>query len=75
VALPGAARTQRAELAAGRLQPKQRAITLDGVLESLKALRRNRVRVAGAEFDQVSEPTDDQRRLLDRLGVKLPGLL
>jgi hypothetical protein len=66
---------QRAGLAAGRLQPKQRAITLDGVLESLKALRRNRVRVAGAEFDQVSEPTADQRRLLELLGVKLPGLL
>ena len=65
---------QRDDLAAGRIRPKQRALTLEGVLESLKALRRNRVRVAGAQFDQVSEPTAQQRRVLDLLGVKLPGL-
>jgi len=65
---------QEAALEAGRIRPKDRAVTLDGVLESLKALRRNRVRVAGAEFDQVSEPSVGQRRLLELLGVKLPGL-
>ena len=44
------------------------------MLENLKKLRRNQVSVAEAEFDQVSEPTAMQRRLLDLLRVKLPGL-
>ena len=65
---------QREALEEKRLRPQDRALTLEGVMESLKGLRRNRVRVAGAEFDQVSEPTAMQRRLLDLLRVKLPGL-
>jgi hypothetical protein len=65
---------QRDDLAAGRISPKERALTLEGVLKSLKSLRRNRVRVAGSESDQVCQPDARQRQVLDLLAVKLPGL-
>jgi Transposase DDE domain len=49
--------------------------TLDLVWDSLKSLRQQRVSVAGAEFDQLTEPTDEQTLLLKHLGVTLrsPG--
>ena len=61
-----------------RLQPlfaadgkgKERQWTFSGVLERLKALRRERVTVAGVEFDQVGEAEPDQREILDLLRGK-----
>ena len=45
---------------------------LQGVLESLKSLRRNWVQVDGISFEQASEPTEDQQRILGLLGMTLP---
>lgn len=61
-----------------RLQPlfatdgkgKDRQWTFSNVLERLKALRRQRVKVGGVEFDQVGEPEPDQRQILELLKVK-----
>lgn len=47
--------------------------TLDLVWDSLKNLRVQRVHVAGAEFDQLTEATAEQTRLLELLGVTLPS--
>jgi hypothetical protein len=46
--------------------------TLELVWETLKALRVQRVSVSGAEFDQLTEPTAEQTRLLEFLRVTLP---
>ena len=45
--------------------------TFENVIERLKALRREKVQLAGAEFHQVSVPEPDQQRILDLLGIKL----
>ncbi len=62
-----------------RLQPlfaqdgvgKNREWTLENVLERLKAIRRDRVQVAGVEFDQVTGADEEQERILELLKVKL----
>jgi len=62
-----------------RLQPllekdgegKQRRWTVKNILERLKGIRRERVRLNGIEFEQNTLPDEDQQRILDLLGVKL----
>ena len=63
-----------------RLQPlfakdgkgKDRQWTFSNVLERLKALRRQRVKMGGVEFDRVAEPEADQKEILDLLRRKQP---
>lgn len=52
-------------------QGKHRAWTVDNVIQRLKAIRRQRVRVSGVEFDQITQPEDDQKKILKLLGVSL----
>jgi len=62
-----------------RLQPlfasdglgKNREWTFENVIERLKALRREKVHLAGAQFHQVTVPEPDQQRILDLLGTRL----
>ena len=62
-----------------RLQPlfasdgvgKNREWTFENVIERLKAIRREKVHLAGAEFHQVTVPEPDQQRILDLLKTKL----
>jgi transposase len=49
---------------------KERQWTFSNVMERLKALRRQRVKVGGIEFDQVAEAQDDQREIIDLLKRK-----
>jgi len=49
---------------------KDRQWTFSTVMERLKAIRRQRVKVAGVEFDQVGEPQEDQKEILDLLKGK-----
>jgi transposase len=61
-----------------RLQPlfaqdgkgKDRQWTFHNVLERLKALRRQRVKVGRVEFDQVAEADEEQRQILALLQGK-----
>jgi transposase len=62
---------QRTALKDGKIPPKDRVLTLSGVLETLKNLRRNEVSVGEASFHRLSEPDAAQQRILDLLGVKL----
>jgi len=63
-----------------RLQPlfakdgvgKDRQWTFSNVMERLKALRRQRVKMGGLEFDRVAEPEADQKEILDLLRGKQP---
>ncbi|MCI0623570.1 MAG: hypothetical protein L0387_18240 [Acidobacteria bacterium] len=52
-------------------QGKHRQWTVENVLERLKGIRRQRVAVGAVEFDQVSQPDDEQQKILDLLKVKL----
>jgi len=52
-------------------QGKRRQWTMENVIQRLKAIRRQRVRVSGVEFDQVTQPEEDQQKILDLLKVKL----
>jgi transposase len=62
-----------------RLQPlfeqdgvgKRRRWTMENVIERLKAIRRQRVRANGVEFDQVTRADEEQQKILDLLKVKL----
>ena len=49
---------------------KDRQWTFSQVMERLKALRRQRVRARGVEFDQVAEAEEDQREILELLKGK-----
>ena len=49
---------------------KDRQWTFSNVMERLKALRRQRVKVSGIEFEQVAEAEADQREILDLLKPK-----
>jgi hypothetical protein len=62
---------QQAALRNGTISSKERALTLQGVLETLKNLRRNQVSVGEARFHRLSEPDAGQQRILALLGVKL----
>ena len=66
---------QEAAMKNGKLAPKHRAWTLEIALETLKSLRRNEVSVAGVSFKQLSEATQDQKHLLDLLGVELSEMM
>ncbi len=62
-----------------RLQPlfaedghgKNRQWTMENVIERLAAIRRERVKMAGVEFNRVTTPEADQQRILDLLKVTL----
>jgi hypothetical protein len=62
-----------------RLQPlfssdglgKHREWTFDNVMARLKAIRREKVHLAGAQFHQVTVPEPDQQQILDLLGTRL----
>ena len=45
--------------------------TFKAVVDRLSAIRIQRVKIANTEFEQVTQPEDDQQRILDLLGVKL----
>jgi transposase len=52
-------------------QGKHRQWTMENVIQRLAAIRRERVRMAGVEFHQVTTPEADQQRILDLLEVKM----
>jgi hypothetical protein len=62
-----------------RLQPlfqqdgvgKHREWTLENVIERLKGIRRQRVKANGVEFDQVTQPDAEQRKILELLKINL----
>jgi transposase len=62
-----------------RLQPlfdadgegKNRQWTVENVIERLMGIRKQRVKVAGVEFDQVTQPDLEQQKILDLLQVRL----
>jgi transposase len=45
--------------------------TFKAVVDRLSAIRLQHVKIANTEFDRVTQPEDDQKRILDLLGVKL----
>ena len=63
---------QRDQLADGSMEPKQRRWTLTNVIEILKGQRRETVSLCGTTFDQITEPTADQARLLKLLQTPAP---
>lgn len=63
---------QQARIEGGEIQIKDRALTLQSVLESLKCIRRNQVSVAGAEFQQITETSVEQKRILELLRADMP---
>lgn len=62
-----------------RLQPlfetdgegKNRQWTVENVIERLMGIRKQRVKVAGVEFDQVTQADQEQQRILNLMKVKL----
>jgi transposase len=50
---------------------KNRRWSFANVLERLKAIRQERVKLSGVEFNQTTSPEEDQQRILDLLKVKL----
>ena len=52
-------------------QHEARQWTFKAVVDRLSAIRFQRVKIANTEFDQVTQPDNDQQRILDLLGVKL----
>ncbi len=52
------------------IQPKDRSLTLESVLETLKNQRRNEVSAGGAHFQQLTVPTPEAQTILDRLAGK-----
>jgi len=58
-------------LFAGDGRGKARRWTFLSVMQRLKQITRNRVRVGKVEFEQVTVPAADQQEILDLLGVKL----
>ena len=50
---------------------KHRQWTLRSVIERLCAIRRERLTMAGVEFDKVTTPQADQQSILAALGVKM----
>jgi transposase len=50
---------------------KNRQWTFENVLERLKGIRKERVKAAGVEFDQVTQADEEQRKILDLMKVKL----
>lgn len=52
-------------------QGRDREWTMANVLQNLAGIRKERIRASGAEFEQVSLPTEPQQRLLDLLKITL----
>lgn len=52
------------------IQAKDRALTLESVLETLKSQRSNQVSVGGTSFEQISEPTPELQEILDLLTTR-----
>jgi len=50
---------------------KNRQWTLENVIERLMGIRKQRVKVAEVEFDQVTQTDQEQQRILDLMKVKL----
>jgi transposase len=50
---------------------KNRQCTVENVIERLAGIRKQRVKVAGVEFDQVTQADQEQQRILDLMKVKL----
>jgi transposase len=50
---------------------KNRQWTMENVFEHLGGIRQQQVSVAGAQFMQITQPTEQQHQLLDLLGIKL----
>ena len=50
---------------------KNRQWTMENVIEHLGGIRKQKVNVAGAQFEQITQPTEQQSQILDLLGVKL----
>jgi transposase len=50
---------------------KDRQWTMENVIEHLGGIRKQQVSVAGIQFEQITQPTDQQKQILDLLGVKL----
>ena len=61
---------QQQEIESGKRQPKERVWTLQGVIELLKTVRRNEVSVGAVSFEQVSEGTEETRRVMELLRTK-----
>jgi transposase len=52
-------------------QGKERQWTMENVIERLGTIRRERVQMAGVEFNQITQPDAEQQRILELLEVKL----
>lgn len=52
-------------------QGKNRQWTVANVIERLMSIRKQRVKVSGVEFDQVTQADEEQQNILDLLRVKL----
>ena len=63
---------QDAEIKGNKQRSKEREWTVQSVLETLKNVRRNEVRVGGAEFRQITELNADQQELLRLLRIQWP---
>ena len=50
---------------------KERFWTFENVIERLKSIRREKARITGASFKTVTQPDDDQRKILQLLKIKL----
>lgn len=50
---------------------KNRQWTIENVIERLRAIRKQRVKVAGVEFDQLTQADQEQQKILDLMKVKL----
>ena len=58
---------QREGLEQGTMEPKERRWTLHNIIEILKSQRRETISLCGTTFEQITEPTADQARLLTLL--------
>ena len=50
---------------------KNREWTMENVIQNLGGIRKQQVSVAGAEFEQITQPTEKQQQILDLLKIKL----
>lgn len=55
----------------GNGKGKNREWTVRSVIERLKGIRKQRVKVGELEFDQVTQADEEQKRILELLGVKM----
>jgi hypothetical protein len=60
-------------ISAGLLDRKDRSITVQSLIASLKTIQRHEVSLGGAKFEQITNINEQQREILGLLGVELPG--